>query len=724
MDHLTLVKRLAEISWRLRFETSRRLYFETWERLAETWERLAEPRIVNPRRTRIHGFWPDMERRYESRKKTKQSRKKTKQSRKKTKQSRKITKQLEENQKRLEGSTRQFKENKKLLEESTWQLQENEKGLEENQKRLDENQKRIEENQKRLEGSKKREGTRRLVKPHQGLIAPKYKPRPQLTSWILSRALIMMQLVGLFCGATGNTDCLTTQSVLLGSQGIIRCRLFENSTRFYWFDTNNEGGDTLLIKLENGRVSGTGYTTGKFNIDSDGSLIINSVTVQHERVFHLESVNSNLFTSTKDITVIVYVEPIEPIPVITKCLGKSDCIMKGNLDGVISCVHHNTRPAAKITWFIRDGTHDIPLNSTTNQTLSADLITFSVTSEMAIGEIPFLIDMQSLVLLVCKSHNPYSVVQESNSKVLLDLSQNDPFEKQSDLPEDPVYAIQNQDLVIECPLHIAAEDSIVVWMAKSLETRNSVYLKYSAYRVVPSVETDEQLSLDKSGDLVISQVGLHHDGLYACVQSTGNTTKSFLQRVEVIVQPTPPKLLVEGCNLFEPCSFHITETKAITCKVNGVHPEVELMIIVMSTNLAVMNTKVSTYEDEGLFYTSIHGDVILVDANCQVNGTILCQAVGPAANVFKSDATISISSNGVKCHQISAAPFPDDKEVQVNLWIIICLTISVTLLCVFSALIVIRKYFAKVISHRHMQAVPVTELNSVFKDRLVYIPTT
>ncbi|XP_071840037.1 uncharacterized protein [Apostichopus japonicus] len=590
----------------------------------------------------------------------------------------------------------------KLLKKSTKQLEES-RQLEKSKRQSEEFIRQFEESTRQIEENENREGTHRLVQLHQGLISPKHKPRPQLTtSWILTRAIIMMPLVGLCCGATGNTDCLKTQSVLLGSQGIIRCRLDVNSTRFFWFDTNNEGGDTLLIKLENGRVSGIGYTRGEFNIDSDGSLIINSVTVQHERVLHFESLSPNLIRSN-DITVIVYVEPIEPIPVITECLGKSDCIMKGNLDGVISCVHHNTRPAATISWFMRDGTHDIPLNSATNQTLSADLITFTVTSEMAIGEIPFLVKMQSFVLLVCKSHNPYSLVQESDSKVLLDLSQNDHFEKQP----DPVYAIQNQDLVIECPLTIAVEDLIVLWMAKSLETRNSVYLKYSAYGVVPSVETDEQLSLDKSSDLVISQVGLHNDGLYACVQSTGNTTKSFLQRVEVIVQPTPPKVLVEGCNLFEPCSFHISETKGITCKVNGVHPEVELKIIVMSTNLAVINTKVSTYEDKGLFYTSIHGDVILVDASCQVNGTINCQAVGPAANVFKSDAYISISSHEVKCPQILDAPFPADKEVQNRVGLIICLTIAVTLLMVFIALIVIRKYFAKSNCRRHMQAVPV-----------------
>ncbi|PIK33930.1 hypothetical protein BSL78_29249, partial [Apostichopus japonicus] len=538
----------------------------------------------------------------------------------------------------------------------------------------------LEENQKRLE-----ESTRQLEETRNGL----------RQSRVLFLALLMMQLVGLCCGATGNTDCFTTQSILLGSQGIIRCRLFENSTRFFWYDTNIEGGDTLLIKLENGRINGIGYTSGEFNIDSDGALIINSVTVQHERVFHFESVSANLIRSTNDITVIVYVEPIETVPVITECLGKSDCIMKGNLDGVVSCVHHNTRPAATISWFMRNGTHDIPLNSATSQTLSADLITFSVTSEMAIGEIPLLANMQSLVLLVCKSHNPYSVVQESNSKVLIDLSQNDPFEKQP----DPVYAIQNQDLVIECPLPIAAEVSIVMWMAKSLEAKNSGYLLYSAYGVVPSVETDEQYSLNKSGNLVISQVGLQHEGLYACVKSTHNITKSFLQRVEVIVQPTPPTVLVEGCNLFETCSFHITETKTITCKVNGVHPEVELKIKVMSTNLAVINTKVLTYEDEGLFYTSIHGDVILVDASCQVNGTIVCQAVGPAANVFKSDALISISSNGVKCPQSSAAPFPACKEVQISVWLIIVLTMVVTMFCVFPAQKVIWKCFAKPNGH-------------------------
>ncbi|PIK36583.1 hypothetical protein BSL78_26584, partial [Apostichopus japonicus] len=527
---------------------------------------------------------------------------------------------------------------------------------------------------------------------------------------ILYQALIMMQLVGLCCGPTGNIDCLTTQSVLLGSQGNIRCRLFENSKRFFWYDTNNVGGDTLLIKLENGRVSGIGYTTGEFNIESDGSLIINSVTVQHERVFHLESLSPSLVRSTKDITVIVYVEPIEPVPVITECLGKSDCIMKGNQDGIVSCVHHNTRPAATISWFMRDGTHDIPLNSTTSQTPSADLITFTVTSEMAIGEIPLFGNMQSLVLLVCKSHNPYSVVQESDSKVLLDLSQNDPFEKQS----DPVYAIQNQDLVIECPLPISAEDSIVMWMAKSLEKRNSVYLKYSAYGDVPSLETDEQLSLDKSSDLVISQVELHHDGLYACVQGTGNTTKSYLQRVEVIVQPTPPKVLVEGCKLFQPCSFHITETKTITCKVNGVHPKVELMIKSLSTNLAVIKTEVSTYEDEGLFYTSIRGDVILVDASCQENGTIICQAVGPAANVFKSDVHITISSHREKCPHTSAASFPADKAVQASPAYITILTIVVAILCIaILAIIIVIRYYAKRNWHSHMQAVPVTDMSNV-----------
>ncbi|PIK51268.1 hypothetical protein BSL78_11827 [Apostichopus japonicus] len=357
--------------------------------------------------------------------------------------------------------------------------------------------------------------------------------------------------------------------------------------------------------------------------------------------------------------------------------------MKGNLDGVISCVHHNTRPAATISWFMRDGTHDIPLNSTTNQTLSADLITFSVTSEMAIGQILLLVNMQSLVLLVCKSHNPYSVVQESDSKVLLDISQNDPFEKQPDLPEDPVYAIQNQDLVLECPLTIAVEDSIVLWMAKSLETKNSGYLIYSAYGVVPSMDTDEQVSLDKSGDLVISQVGLQHEGQYACVHSTVNNTKSFLQRVEVIVQPTPSKVLVEGCKLFQPCSFYITETKTITCKVNGVHPEMELKIKALSTNLAVINTEVSTYEDEGLFYTSIYGDVIVVDDSCQENGTIICQALGPAAYIFKSDVHITISSHREKCPQISDAPLPADKAVWISPYYIIILTITVaSLICI------------------------------------------
>lgn len=78
-----------------------------------------------------------------------------------------------------------------------------------------------------------------------------------------------------------------------------------DSLEIYWLNSNDNEARAFIQKV-NGVVTGIENTTDGYNIDNEGSLVINSVTFQDEKIFRVKALDSNLRESSCDITLFVY----------------------------------------------------------------------------------------------------------------------------------------------------------------------------------------------------------------------------------------------------------------------------------------------------------------------------------------------------------------------------------------------------------------------------------
>lgn len=79
--------------------------------------------------------------------------------------------------------------------------------------------------------------------------------------------------------------CESPQYLEYGKLGLIDCSFHENFTSVFWYDSTNIVVDEPIVKLINSIKGGQGYISGKFDISSNGSLIITDVGVGHGKNF-------------------------------------------------------------------------------------------------------------------------------------------------------------------------------------------------------------------------------------------------------------------------------------------------------------------------------------------------------------------------------------------------------------------------------------------------------
>ncbi|PIK46647.1 hypothetical protein BSL78_16480 [Apostichopus japonicus] len=474
--------------------------------------------------------------------------------------------------------------------------------------------------------------------------------------------LFMLCLSLLVCTSFANTTdvrCLTVQNIRLGERGTVKCESLTDLSEVYWYNTSDQKDPVAFIQKVDGIKYGKGYSTGQYDIETNGSLIINNVTSQHEQTFTVEMVSTSFKRETHNINVQVYVEQPKPVSLISECDDRHDCIMKAEPDSFISCVHKNARPAAEISWYIRDGFRDIPLITTSNQTVSSDLGTFTTTSYLSIDEIPA---QYMYVEIICKSIQPISVIQDFESKIVLDLSRDE-----HSVPSiDPTVSQIKRDVHLECqPNTLYTNTSRIMW-TKKRTNRNHEYLIYSVYgETVFNLKSEQHFTLT-SGGLRIKDIRFHHDGLYACFISNGNYTRVFHHRLEVVVPPTPGKILVKGCDVFGQCRLP-SETRNITCEVRDVYPAVTLSIKALTSNVIVTETDPKSNEVNGLTSVAVYGTVTMSKGTCGEDIVVQCRAIGLAAYVFNSEVDITIVNDKGTCKLASSAvPDSETKEEHVE----------------------------------------------------------
>lgn len=99
-----------------------------------------------------------------------------------------------------------------------------------------------------------------------------------------STVVIFIWLLQCFLDATYE-GCESPQYLQYGKSGVIDCFFHENFTSIFWYDSTNIVVDKPIVTLINSIKGGQGYISGKFDISSNGSLIITDVGEGHGKNF-------------------------------------------------------------------------------------------------------------------------------------------------------------------------------------------------------------------------------------------------------------------------------------------------------------------------------------------------------------------------------------------------------------------------------------------------------
>ncbi|KAJ8021067.1 hypothetical protein HOLleu_40830 [Holothuria leucospilota] len=360
--------------------------------------------------------------------------------------------------------------------------------------------------------------------------------------------------------------CDSPQYLELEKTGIINCSFEDGFSFVLWYNSTNEEKEQPILNYINSVKSGVGFTSGEFDVKSDGSLVINNVGIQHERYFTTVYAHPNITEVTTTVVfVFVTVKPSVPYPRIGEYRGNVSNLgfLKIDTPSLI-CSAENVRPEIPLMWMIRTNDGDKNISYTKNTTQSEILYTTRATTDNV------FVYSSSLSLMVCKSIGLPGMLQEEESLVLVQNGSLD---------------FENKNLVVKhseigSRLELICSDKeigFLVWRRVSSSKKLDELLLYAVFltKNITRIIMDKY-EMDSWGILVLPVLDVHHGGLYRCISSNGIEDNVLAYEVLVYANPVPPHTVVEGCQHSLYCNLKADDEGYLTCTVKGIRPKAQL----------------------------------------------------------------------------------------------------------------------------------------------------
>ncbi|KAJ8048742.1 NLR family CARD domain-containing protein 4 [Holothuria leucospilota] len=374
-----------------------------------------------------------------------------------------------------------------------------------------------------------------------------------------------------------NPSCVSPQYFQIGTKATVNCMFQENYTNLFWYEPTDPFHDNAVVIVQNSVKQGRGLLSGAFDIDANGSLIINNVTLQHEGTFTallLQTLESDAVRF--DVQVFVFGPFLSRLPHIEDCIDNNDiCFQTWNRQSEVLCVIQDARPAVPLSWMVRTYLEDqnVTYNfSFTNETNS--FFTSRVTTRQPFTYSPFL------ALLVCKADAPPGLLLMNESLVLL-------LNEEETLPTiEPVkiYAEIRSKLEMNCSRNTTVH---LVWHVRKF---SEPAFKNVGVASLVNMFTSHivDCTLSDTGSLIISNVTAQHEGVYRCISSNGFEDYIVIYEVLVFSPPYPRYLVVDGCDVGQDCTLEVHPEGSLTCSVKRIRPRLRL-------DFRPLNDKASTF---------------------------------------------------------------------------------------------------------------------------------
>lgn len=390
--------------------------------------------------------------------------------------------------------------------------------------------------------------------------------------------LLLFILVTFFStsGKEEGQPCDSPQFIEFGKTGIIDCSFDENVFLLVWYNSTDVVNDEPLLYYRRPQKSGTGYATGEYDICSNGSLIVNQVSLKHDHYFTVVMTNSpseNIIPYT--VRAVVTVKPNEVFPIIDKCGNASKfCFLQVSAGEDITCSIREVRPSIPLTWVKRTANGD--MNVSFESTTSTEGIGFSTFA----STINCTSQMKEITLLVCKFDSRLLWLSHRESVILVQSNHARNINRNHVLK----FIELRSQLRLTC-----SKKNATFWIWKKRQANDShTETPIAAFTVMnyTKINLSQDYHLDDEGSLVTFSTKIHHEGVYTCSYGNGLDFGSNAYKVIVHVPPSPPHPVVDGCEHQDPCILEKQYEDYLTCRLLGIRPAVKLEWNVFPTHLS------------------------------------------------------------------------------------------------------------------------------------------
>lgn len=471
-------------------------------------------------------------------------------------------------------------------------------------------------------------------------------------------------------------SCVSPQYLEISKRGTVECPYQGELYGTFWFNSSNYVTNSALIFQKGLQIMGDGYTSGNYDMDQNGSLIINNVSLHDEHIFtvvRMQSLDHELVP--KHILVKPIVKPHVPYPVISGCkYNETLCFRRVSKKSEIRCFVQNSRPRVEVIWIIKTkhGLQDISLqkNFSSNGALSTSSV---ITTDEYIGS-------SLLNVLTCKAYTPRGMLTSDESLIIV---QNDKI--------NPHFS---KFLKIELQLYLRSEitcsDSqkyIVVWKHKRNIDNQYKEIVYAAYHYDTLKTTSvEEYSLGPNGSLVIGNVTRDSEGFLRCIYSDGDIIGVVSYEAVIYVLPEPNHPVVEGCDHYREsdCGLEVDFQGQLNCTVRGIFPKVKLKWLIfqgeMKSDDFFYNQESTTEENaDGTFDVYLVAHYKLRQYSI-LRQSVICYVITTNVEALHLSTKVDLLFSANE-HNVDSVPRDDTEEYSNGkVWIIAVVVITITAL--------------------------------------------
>ncbi|XP_071852226.1 uncharacterized protein [Apostichopus japonicus] len=336
---------------------------------------------------------------------------------------------------------------------------------------------------------------------------------------------LLLSTILLPIGINAEQFCRPQEALQLGTIGVLDCSFPKEYFGIYWYDTQDLTKQPFVF-IQEGQKRGHGYESGEYDLYTNGSLLINRVNIEHERIFTVvlfETRISNLVPNKVDVNVLA--RPHIPFPVVDKCVNKQHCYQQVGWNDTMECTVADVRPPVQLSWVKRTSDGDLDENFQLTYFPKGGLNTTTATLKFQ--------KRASLhfYLFVCKAESAISILDYSDSFLLVEVYITPMREQKNILLQEVI-----NGSVITLPCDVQDDMIFFVWKKKINGTRYDV-IAYGFFKTGMSFQ-ENPYRLNHDGALVIPQINNSQENLYVCYVSNGieENVRSYNLTIENVIE--------------------------------------------------------------------------------------------------------------------------------------------------------------------------------------------